>query len=57
MKNMHGYEIVVDADRSDWGKKWGIAPKDDKRCWCYSCTTRRLKEAREKDTSYQRKNK
>ena len=36
--NMHGDRIVVDADRSDWGARWGVAPANDKRCWCYSCT-------------------
>ena len=39
--NMHG-KIVVNADRSDWGKKWGWAEWDDCRCWCYECTVRRI---------------
>ena len=37
-KNMHGYEIVVNADKSDWGIKWGLAPVGDSRCWCYECS-------------------
>ena len=41
MKNMHGFEIVVDADKSDWGKHWGIVPDGDKRCWCYLCSMKR----------------
>lgn len=40
-KNMHGYEVVVGADKSDWGIKWGLAPIGDKRCWCYECSMTR----------------
>ena len=42
MKNMHGFEIIVNADSSDWGKHWGVASQDDTRCWCYACTVSRL---------------
>ena len=42
MKNMHGFTIVVNADKSDWGKQWGMAPEDAPRCWCCDCTIRRL---------------
>ena len=45
-KNMHGFEIVVNADRSDWGIKWGLAPIGDPLCWCYECSmTRPTKRA------------
>ena len=38
MKNpYHGTEIVVNADRPDWAKRWGVIGKDAEGCWCYSC--------------------
>jgi len=49
MKNMHGIEIVCDADRSDWGRKWGYGKEGDGLCWCYECTMKRLDEQRAKE--------
>ena len=40
-KNMHGFEIIVNADKSDWGIKWGLAPVGDPLCWCYECSMTR----------------
>ena len=37
----HNTEIVVNADRLDWGKRWGVAPRNAEGCWCYSCTMER----------------
>jgi len=42
--NMHGIEIVCNADRSDWGRKWGYGKEGDGLCWCYECTMKRLDE-------------
>lgn len=39
MRNLyHDIEIVVNADHPDWGKRWGVVPKDTEGCWCYDCT-------------------
>jgi hypothetical protein len=44
MKNCHGHEIVVNADKEDYGRKWGVAPKESTGCWCYDCTMKRQGE-------------
>ena len=34
MKNpYHDVEIVVDADRHDWGKRWRVVSDDAEGCW------------------------
>ena len=44
----HGTHIDVDADKPDWGKKWGVVSKYKHGCWCYICTLRWLEEQRKK---------
>ncbi len=38
LNKYHGTPIVVNADRPDFGKRWGVVKKSAKGCWCYTCT-------------------
>ena len=42
LNKYHGTPIVVSADKPDYGKRWGIAKKQARGCWCYTCTMKYL---------------